>query len=106
MAARENCKTCIRLLDEFATSRSTHVACAVFLVGNRAVPREVAPQTPLAPLRLTVVMAASAATEDAKIDFETSEDIDIVGSFEAMGLRDELLRQRQPISTVFGCAFP
>lgn len=30
--------------------------------------------------------------DDSKLDFETSEDVEIVPSFDAMGLKDELLR--------------
>lgn len=32
------------------------------------------------------------ADADEKIEFETSEDVEIVPSFDAMGLKDELLR--------------
>ena len=31
-------------------------------------------------------------TDDEKLDFETSEDVEIVPSFDTMGLKDELLR--------------
>merc|ERR1712087_283804 len=34
----------------------------------------------------------SMADDPSKIEFETSEDVEIVGSFDAMGLKDELLR--------------
>ena len=30
--------------------------------------------------------------DDSKLDFETSEDVEIVPSFDTMGLKDELLR--------------
>merc|ERR1712087_1069985 len=32
------------------------------------------------------------AGDESKIEFETSEDVEIVGSFDSMGLKDELLR--------------
>ena len=34
----------------------------------------------------------AAAIDDDKIEFETSEDVEVVGSFDSMGFKDELLR--------------
>ena len=36
--------------------------------------------------------SSMAAASDEKMDFETSEDVEVVGSFDSMGFRDELLR--------------
>ena len=36
--------------------------------------------------------ALSEMDDDSKLEFETSEDVEIVPSFDAMGLKDELLR--------------
>jgi ATP-dependent RNA helicase len=38
------------------------------------------------------VMSKSDLAEDAKMAFETSKDVDVMASFEAMGLREDLLR--------------
>ena len=39
-----------------------------------------------------VAMAGKAALEAEDADFETSEDVEVVPSFDSMGLKDELLR--------------
>ena len=39
-----------------------------------------------------VAMAGKAALEAEAADFETSEDVEVVPSFDSMGLKDELLR--------------
>lgn len=36
--------------------------------------------------------SSMAAASDEKMEFETSEDVEVVGSFDTMGFRDELLR--------------